>query len=78
MPDKVVFAVKRSSEVADHFKLLRIVASMNQQMVFSATINLPIKKYQQERSLPGHYRQVFYRSLFLMQTGCLLQKGSCL
>jgi hypothetical protein len=44
MPDKVVFAVKRSSEVADHFKLLRIVASMNQQMVFSATINLSNKK----------------------------------
>lgn len=44
MPGKIVFAVKRPAEVTDNFKSLRMVASMNQQMVFSAAINLSNKK----------------------------------
>ncbi|MEO8171604.1 MAG: hypothetical protein ABI581_00920 [Sediminibacterium sp.] len=44
LSNKVVFAIKRSGETTDNFKTLRIVASMNQQMVFSAAINLGNKK----------------------------------
>ncbi len=38
--NKVVFAVKRSAQVTDNLKSLRVVASMNQQMVYSAAVIL--------------------------------------
>ncbi|MEO7530232.1 MAG: hypothetical protein ABIS69_02440 [Sediminibacterium sp.] len=44
LPNKAVFVVKRSTEVTDNLKSLHIVASMNQQMVYSAVINLSSKK----------------------------------
>jgi hypothetical protein len=41
---KAVFVVKRSADAAGNFTLLHLVASANQQMVYSAVVNLTAKK----------------------------------
>jgi len=41
--NKTIFIVKRSAAVSDNFKLLHIVATINQQMVYNASINLSAK-----------------------------------
>lgn len=41
---KVVFAIKRTAEVADNFKQVHIIATCNQQVIFNASANLTSKK----------------------------------
>ncbi|MES2005689.1 MAG: hypothetical protein V4450_14320 [Bacteroidota bacterium] len=41
--DKIVFVVKRPADAAPNLRSLHIIASMNQQMVFSAAVNLGSK-----------------------------------
>lgn len=40
---KTLFVIKRSASVSDNFKLLHLVATMNQQMVYNASVNLSAK-----------------------------------
>lgn len=42
--DKAVFVVKRTAVVTDNFKALHLVATINQQLVYKASINLSTKK----------------------------------
>lgn len=42
--DKAVFVLKRSPEMEDRFKQVHLIATINQQLVFNASINLGNKK----------------------------------
>ena len=42
--DKAVFVIKRSAELADNFKQVHIIATINQQVIFNASANLSTKR----------------------------------
>jgi hypothetical protein len=42
--DKAVFVIKRSADVTDNFKMVHIIATSNQQVVYNATANLSNKR----------------------------------
>lgn len=42
--DKAVFVIKRSAELAENFKQVHVIATINQQVVFNASANLSTKR----------------------------------
>jgi hypothetical protein len=56
LDDKAVFVVKRSAEAGGNFTSLYIVASMNQQMVYRAAVNMSTRK-RSTGTLPTHTLQ---------------------